>query len=311
MAHILFLFFFFVDDYICKNWLSITPTFSMLLPDESIQVHVEANINSDVANGLQYQQNVLDDILVVRLENGRDYFITISGIHVTSCYGSSIEQLYNNTNKQHVENGGGGGGGGGGNGGGGKSSHIPSEIWRLINALYTKSTTSPTSTCSGMDTEGLFIESGDRSDISLIRHSLDSQNRISSNVSSHSLAEALLELLESLADTIVPSTFYGSLCTLNAVSTSNKQLQQWSTRFLTQLPTINHNIFIYLIGFLKELLSHSNLNQLNVEILSSVFSSSFIRSSYVAQITNDKIIVEARKGMKIVIKYFLRGSGEE
>ena len=292
----------------------------MLLPDESIQVHVEANINSDVANGLQYHQNVLDDILVVRLENGRDYFITVSGVHVTSCYGSSIEQLYNNTNKPHGGSSSSSSSSSSSNNnrhkkdnnsdGGGKSSHIPSEIWRLINALYTKSTTSPTSTCSGMDTEGLFIESGDRSDISLIRHSLDSQNRISSNVSSHSLAEALLELLESLADTIIPSTFYESLCALNTVSTSNKQLEQWSTRFLNQLPTINHNIFIYLIGFLKELLSHSNLNRLNAEILSSVFASSFIRSSYVAKTINGKIIVDARKGMKIVIRYFLRGSGE-
>ena len=52
------------DHYICKSWLSITPTFSMLLPNESIQIHVEANISSMVANGLQCSENVLDDILV-------------------------------------------------------------------------------------------------------------------------------------------------------------------------------------------------------------------------------------------------------
>ena len=55
------------------------------------------------------------------------------------------------------------------------------------------------------------------------------------------------------------------------------------------------------------MLSHSNLNQLNVDILSTVFSSTFIRNSYLAKINNDKIIIESRKGMKIVLNYLLGG----
>jgi phosphatidylinositol-bisphosphatase len=271
----------------------------MLLPGELIEVHIEANINNDVASSLYHSHNVLDDILVVRLENGRDYFITVSGVHVTSCYGNSIEQLYHQSNQLKMD---GKSRSNSGTTSHGKSSYIPSEIWRLINALYTKTIKGS----SGMDTEGLFIESGDRTELSSIRNSLNSQTTISPSVSPHSLAEAILELLDSLADTIIPFAFYESISTLNHVS-SSKQIITWTERFLKQLPTMNYNIFVYIIGFLKELLSHSNLNQLNVDILSTVFSSTFIRNSYLAKINNDKIIIESRKGMKIVLNYLLGG----
>ena len=75
---------------------------------------------------------------------------------------------------------------------------------------------------------------------------------------------------------------------------------------------MNHNILIYLIGFLKELLQHSNVNHLTVDILSQVFASSFVRLSYVAKKKeledakkDEKIMMEARRGMKMVLHYFL------
>ena len=35
----------------------------------------------------------MDDILIFRLENGRDYFVTITGEYLKSCFGASIEWL--------------------------------------------------------------------------------------------------------------------------------------------------------------------------------------------------------------------------
>tara|TARA_B100000795_G_scaffold180526_1_gene136713 strand:- start:1970 stop:2875 length:906 start_codon:yes stop_codon:yes gene_type:complete len=259
------------DDYICKPWLSLTPSFSMLLPNESIQVHVEANVGSTVANGLNHSNEILDDILVMRLENGRDYFILISGVHVPSCFGASLESLIA---KEGV-------------------SHVPREIWRLVNALYTQP--------QSLDTEGLFVESGSKNELINIRQNLDNQNQLSSNTSSHSLAESLLELLDSLADTVVPGTFYDALSTLG---TGSVNVSTWCERFLTQLPTMNHNLFVYLVAFLKELLQHSERNNLNVNLLSTVFSSIFVRSSYVAK-RDEKAITDARKGMCICLKFFL------
>ena len=259
------------DDYICKTWLSLTPPFSMLLPDESIDVTVEANITSAVANGLNSEKEVLDDILVMRLENGRDYFITVSGVHVPSCYGSSINHLIAHDDV----------------------SHVPKELWRIINALYTMP--------QGLDTEGLFVESGSRADLAHIRQSLDGQSTIG-NVSPHSVAESLLEILDSLADTVVPARFFEALGTLGS---GNSNVATWCERFLTQLPTVNHNIFIYLVAFLKELLQHSERNTLNVDLLSQIFASAFIRSSYMAK-RDEKAVADARKGMGVCLNFFLR-----
>ena len=59
-----------------------------------------------------------------------------------------------------------------------------------------------------------------------------------------------------------------------------------------------------LVAFLKELLQHSERNNLNVNLLSTVFSSIFVRSSYVAK-RDEKAITDARKGMCICLKFFL------
>jgi phosphatidylinositol-bisphosphatase len=262
------------DDYMCKSWLTLTPPFSMLLPTESVQVTLEANIDSTVANELNFQQDVLDDILIMRLENGRDYFITVSGAHVHSCFGSSIEHLL-------AADG---------------SSHVPKEVWRLVDALYT----SPES----MNAHGLFVESGSREELANIRRGLDGHEGVhtGSTVSPQSLAESLLELLDSLADTVVPASFYDALSTL--VGSGATSVATWSEKFLSQLPTMNHNLFVYLVTFLKELLEHSERNHLNSEILSHVFSSAFVRSSYNAK-RDEKSVAESRKGMRMCLKYFL------
>ncbi len=40
----------------------------------------------------KYQDN-LDDVLIFRLENGRDYFVTITGDYLKSCFGATADFL--------------------------------------------------------------------------------------------------------------------------------------------------------------------------------------------------------------------------
>lgn len=73
----------------------------MLLPGEEIDVVITATIDSETADALncgrevftQYMilslilYQVLDDIMVLRVENGQDFFITVKGTYARSCFG--------------------------------------------------------------------------------------------------------------------------------------------------------------------------------------------------------------------------------
>ena len=51
------------------------------------------NVDEDTAPGLNNGHDSLEDILVLHLEKGKDFFITVTGNYLPSCFGSSLETL--------------------------------------------------------------------------------------------------------------------------------------------------------------------------------------------------------------------------
>ena len=56
------------EKHICKPWLSLKPHLQCCYL-QSLTVTVDAYVDARFANGLDYGREVLDDILVLRLEN--------------------------------------------------------------------------------------------------------------------------------------------------------------------------------------------------------------------------------------------------
>ena len=81
----------------CKPWLSVNPAYGMLLPGEKAEITLEVFVDEDSARALGCGEDTLEDILVMRLENGRDFFITVTGTYLRSCYGSSLNFLVRTT----------------------------------------------------------------------------------------------------------------------------------------------------------------------------------------------------------------------
>ena len=52
-------------------------------------------VNEDSAPPLTSGKEKMEDILVLHLEKGKDFFITVSGQYLPSCFGSSLETLVN------------------------------------------------------------------------------------------------------------------------------------------------------------------------------------------------------------------------
>ena len=122
---------------------------------------------------------------------------------------------------------------------------IPKELWRLVDALWQ----------GGMREKDLFSSAADQGEVSCLRECLDTGAQFPS-CSAHSVGEALLSLVASLPQPLLPPELYPSL---QDVEPPN--LRAWSRNFLEQLPPINYNVFVYLLSFERELLALREFNR--------------------------------------------------
>ncbi len=175
------------EDNFCKPWLSVDPPYAMLLPEQSMKIRVTVYVDGAVANGLHLGRESLDDIMIMRLEKGRDHFVSISGSFARSCFGSDLSVLLSATKPMRLQE----------IGELEKNRYltIPKEVWRLVDVIHDGG--------NGLHTVGLFVESGSPEEIALIREALDTGESLPT-ASPHSVAEALLQLLGSLVNPIVP-----------------------------------------------------------------------------------------------------------
>ncbi|XP_063977656.1 inositol polyphosphate 5-phosphatase OCRL [Diachasmimorpha longicaudata] len=248
------------DTNYCKDWLSIAPYTGFIKPGEKCDIKLEVYIDKKMACKFNSGEDKLYDILVLHLEGGKDIFITVTGTYERSCFGSSMEalvhisvpirevpvgrlmELENNKNPSS------------------EPYPVPKEIWLLVDRLYRHATKQ----------RELFEKGGLDNEIIAIRDWLDlgSQEPMPGNV--YSVAEALLLLLESTAEPLVPYNLH-SLCL--SAATSYLQCKQ----LVMQLPEIRRTVFLYICFFLQELLNHSEENGLDAKTLATLFGSIFLR----------------------------------
>ena len=65
----------------------------MIFVEEEVSVELSILIDTELVSSFNSGSEKLEDILVLHLEGGKDFFISISGSYLLSCFGSSLEQL--------------------------------------------------------------------------------------------------------------------------------------------------------------------------------------------------------------------------
>ncbi|XP_006608948.1 type II inositol 1,4,5-trisphosphate 5-phosphatase isoform X2 [Apis laboriosa] len=248
------------DTSYCKEWLDIEPFKGFIKPGEKCDTRFEIYVDKRSACKLNSGEDKLYDILILHLEGGKDIFITVTGTYERSCFGSSMEalvhipvpireipigrlmELENNKNLSQ------------------EPYAIPKEIWLLVDRLYRH----------GIKTTGLFETPGLPSEIIAIRDWLDNWSQDPMPGSVHSVAEALLLLLESTAEPLIPYNLH-SVC----LSAATNYLQ--CKQIVMQLPEIRRTVFVYICYFLQELLNHTQDNELDAKTLATIFGSIFLR----------------------------------
>ncbi|KAF9105739.1 hypothetical protein BGX29_011522 [Mortierella sp. GBA35] len=81
------------DEWFCKPWMWANPPVGMIMPGETVSIELTVLVDNDSAPLLNTGREVMEDILILHLEHGKDYFITVSGSYVRTCFGNSLEWL--------------------------------------------------------------------------------------------------------------------------------------------------------------------------------------------------------------------------
>jgi len=256
------------EESYCKAWLVAEPSSGFIMPGEKCEVNLRINVDKTTAHMLNAGKDKLYDILVLHLLGGKDIFITVSGDYDKSCFGCSIDSLvrlkvpiaqlspgqvlslesgeFNKLPESFLTS---------------PTYEIPKEIWFLCDMMQ----------CLGLGQENLFLQPGDRQEILTLRDWLDTglpkQRPV---VSIHSVAEAMLILLESLKEPVIPYSMLN-----RCLECSGNYLQ--CKQIVSRLPPNHKHLFDYLIAFLREVFARSYLNGIDPKILATLFCTIFLR----------------------------------
>ncbi|XP_071608841.1 type II inositol 1,4,5-trisphosphate 5-phosphatase-like [Heliangelus exortis] len=250
-----------------KKWLAANPSKGFLHPGAEKTVMLEVFVNKSTATHLNSGEEKLEDILVLHLQRGKDYFISVTGNYLPSCFGAPLHTLCHmrepiqdmsaesiqklslvplEISDDAIE--------------AEKPVDIPKELWMMVDHLYRNAS----------QQEYLFQQPGLKSEFEQIRDCLDKGIHDSLFGSNHSVAEALLLFLESLQEPVICSRFYRR-CLESACS------YRLSSQIISKLPRCHKNVFEYLMAFLQELLRKSGKNHLDTHILGSIFGELLLR----------------------------------
>jgi inositol polyphosphate 5-phosphatase INPP5B/F len=280
---------------ICKPWLQVSPMFGMIIPGEQpLNVNITVTVGKDIARSLNSGRELLEDILILRLENGRDYYITIHAEYARSCFGMALDELILYTDAirtipvdpierakkvESMQN------------AGGTALCVPKELWRMLDAIYEK----------GLSTPHLFVETGIPEEIQQIRESLDTGGQFQQQFSIHSYAEVLTTFLASLATPVIPPQL------APAMEIDEQNIQMCARRLLEELPPIHYNVFVYMISFFREVLSVNDRNLLTSTKVARIATSCLL-SIGSSDNDNSNAAVQKRTAMTLILVHLLETS---
>ncbi|XP_015261635.1 PREDICTED: inositol polyphosphate 5-phosphatase OCRL-1 [Gekko japonicus] len=257
------------DSQYCKPWLRAEPCEGYLEVDETVDISLDVYVSKDSVTLLNSGEDKIEEILVLHLDRGKDYFLTISGSYLPSCFGTSLEALCRMKRPirevpvtklidleksllemvpQDSED------------SGDRPLQVPKEIWILVDHLFK----------NACHQEDLFQTPGMQDELQDIIECLDTTIPETIPGSNHSVAEALLIFLEALPEPVICYELYQRCLDCSQESRLCRQV-------ISQLPRSHRNVFRYLMAFLRELLKYSEDNNVSANMLATLFASLLLR----------------------------------
>ncbi|KAK6730700.1 hypothetical protein RB195_007268 [Necator americanus] len=221
---------------ICAKWLQITPPHYVIPVGQSTQISLTVVIDKEIS--WELKDTKMQDILVMNLEHGRDYFIPVTAQYYPRCFGVSLEHLMKrkrDPEKNLIDF---------GDGLEDEEEYcppnIPREVFRLVSALQRLGN-------DKLDLNDIV----DNSTFISVRNALENdfpKDLTRLHVSALALYSALLRLFDTLKEPLIPFSVQREVRVASSDATA-----LW--KIISSLPSINASILEYLIDYLRELLS--------------------------------------------------------
>jgi phosphatidylinositol-bisphosphatase len=289
-----------MDKRLSKRFLSFSQTRGMLMPRDgelgafsSVEIIVTFEVDAYCAHGFNAGKESFEDMVILRIENLEDKYITVKADYQRSSFGMSLEELLLATGpvrtlprraapdpdsvgtsvipKQGV----------------------PKELWLLVDALWRRGVVSE---------KDVFFTAVSPVEVGVVRDAIDEGADIPASCSIHAIAEALSIFLSSLMQPIIPADAFP------VSEVDEKDMKAWSRSFLERgLTTLNYNVFIYIISFLREILALSESNGSSAECFTSTCMTFFTGPRNEEVITKEDLQKREirQEYMSNIIQFFL------
>ncbi len=222
------------------QWLSVSPSCCLLEPGYTQNFSFTTTVDSRLATKVFGRDAKLEQLLVLRLEDGPEYYINVFARLAHSALSTPLATLVCQQGKARSMLG------------------VPMELYLLINGIVSSGILLDDPAAAA---NKLFNSSGCQEEVEKIiewlgtERDIDPQTRAVKacpplpNVSPRALANGTLELFRRLPEPIVsPLVLLG----LNFSKDSGGNMSDGMLRqFYFLLPSINHNVFLYFISFLR------------------------------------------------------------
>ncbi|KAI9323192.1 Endonuclease/exonuclease/phosphatase [Dichotomocladium elegans] len=210
------------ETEILPSWLHVHPMSGIISPGEKVVLHFELLIDPTTSASFNKGEQKIDTILILRFENGKHFFIEVSGDYQITSFGYPLEDFTTvdicvdefalppqpdkkkkkgrNTSSSSLPP--------------GIALPVPLKLYKMLNQINTK---------SSLENERLFLQRGDRRICDHIKRCLDDGDRFDSNdlLSGHApgeesddtdganaMVDVLVAFLECLPEPVIPYRFY-------------------------------------------------------------------------------------------------------
>ncbi|CAM9113698.1 unnamed protein product [Ectocarpus sp. 13 AM-2016] len=229
-----------------RRWLRVEPPFALLAPGERTEFRVSVFIDRLTARELCAGFEVLEELLVLRLEGGAEHYVPVRGRYASRAFGTPLEQLSARHGSQAARLG------------------IPVELWRLVDSVIGSGALQ---TAEGAAELFPPVETAMPPDVPLddqtaaVLRCLDAGSEFPPSIERPALVSAILAFLSSLPEPVVPVAAVKAVeSELSAHRVSGASGQgaggtaggAWGETFLRALSPSQNNTFLYVASFLRE-----------------------------------------------------------
>jgi phosphatidylinositol-bisphosphatase len=206
----------------CKPWIWVNPPSGVILPGEKARVNFIMLVDNRTAPKLNLGEDKLDDILILHLEKGKDYFVSVSGNYKPTTFAVPLEYLcrlpcpirsLGEKELLPIEN----------------QLSVPQVVWRMISFIYEHGTSVENLFLTPGDKEIMehiseCLDTGDEFDMTILGAELLSDSEEDEDEASnlpplpkasplrsdgvHSMSETLIRFLEALTEPLIPPHLY-------------------------------------------------------------------------------------------------------